>query len=246
MSRRLTLPNPETTSAGPLFGTVWHALSVAIVLAVPAYVVWGESLTSLPVGWMPHVVAMGAAYLALATVVVLIRPGRTLRGVLDVVAATVSVYGAALVLLSARPDIPVSRQVVALSMSLALLFALLPIVLQRRRAYGFVIQAVLILAVSGLWNQKSSRILLEVAFGDSRSLSKVPFVIAHEQGLFEKYGLDVELWIPPEEGRVEMARSQVGRPVHPDILVDGHSPLIYRMVTEANFPAMIALRAAIA
>ena len=152
-SRRLTLPNPETTSAGPLFGTVWHALSLAIVLAVPAYVEWGESLASLPVAWMPHVVAMGAAYLALATLVVLMRPGRTLRGVLDVVAATVSVYGATLVLLSARPDIPVSRQVVAFSMSLALSFALLPIVLQRRRAYGFVIQAVLLLAVSGLWNQ---------------------------------------------------------------------------------------------
>jgi ABC-type nitrate/sulfonate/bicarbonate transport system substrate-binding protein len=126
-------------------------------------------------------------------------------------------------------------------MSLALFFALLPIVLQRWRAYGFVIQAVLLLAVSGLWNQGSSRIPLEVAFGDSRSLSKVPFVIAYEQGLFEKYGLDVKLWIPPEEGESEIAASQGGRPQHPDILVDGHSPLIYRMATEANFPAMVAL-----
>ena len=237
----MTLPNPETTSAGPLFETVWHALSLAIVLSVPAYVAWGESLASLPVGWMPHVVAMGAAYLALATFVVLMRPGRTLRGLLDVAAATVSVYGAALVLLSARPDIPVSRQVVAFSMTLALFFVLLPIVLQRRRVYGFAIQAALVLAVIGLWHQKSDGIRLEVAFGDSRSLSKVPFVIAYEQGLFEKYGLDVELWIPPEEGESEIAASQVGRPAHPDILVDGHSPLIYRMVTEANFPAMIAL-----
>ena len=80
-----------------------------------------------------------------------------------------------------------------------------------------------------------------VAFGDSRSLSKVPFVIASEQGLFEKYGLDVKLWIPPEEGESEIAASQVGSPEHPDIIVDGHSPLMYRMVTEANFPAMIAL-----
>ena len=131
-----------------------------------------------------------------------------------------------LLYLGARPDIPVSRQVVAFSISLALFLALLPIVLQRRRAYGFVIQAVLLLAVSGLWNQTSSRIPLQVAFGDSRSLSKVPFVIAHEQGLFEKYGLDVKLWIPPEEGESEIAASQGGRPQHPDILVDGHSPLI--------------------
>jgi NitT/TauT family transport system substrate-binding protein len=237
----VTLPNPETTSGGPLFGTVWHALSLAVVLAVPAYVEWGESLASLPAGLMPQVVAMGAAYLALATFVVLMRPGRTLRGVLDVLAATVSIYGAALVLLSARPDIPVSRQVVAFSMALAFFFTILPIVLQRRRAYGFLIQAVLLLAVSGLVSQTSSRIPLEVAFGESRSLSKVPFVIAYEQGLFEKYGLDVELWIPPEEGESDIAASQVGRPAHPDIIVDGHSPLIYRMVTEAKFPAMVAL-----
>ena len=97
------------------------------MLAVPAHVEWGESLASLPVAWMPHVVAMGAAYLALATIVELMRPGRTLRGVLDVVGVTVSVYGATLVLLSARPDIPVSRLVVALSMSLAVFLALLPI-----------------------------------------------------------------------------------------------------------------------
>ena len=237
----MTLPKPDTTSAGPLFWTVWHAFGLAIVLAVPPYVEWEKSLAALPVAWTLHVVAMGAAYLALATIVELMRPGRTPRGVLDVVGATVSVYGATLILLSARPDIPVSRLVVTLSMSLAVFLALLPILLQRRRAYGFVIQALLILAVSGLWNQTSGRIPLHVAFGDSRSLSKVPFVIASQQGLFEKYGLDVELWIPPEEGESEIAASPVGRPEHPDILVDGHSPLIYRMVTEANFPAMIAL-----
>ena len=179
------------------------------MLAVPPYVEWDKSLASLPVVWTLNVVAMGAAYLALATIVELIRPGRTLRGVLDVVGATVSVYGATLVLLSARPDIPVSRQVVTLSMSLAVFLALLPILLQRRRAYGFVIQALLILAVSGLWNQKSSRIPLKVAFGDSRSLSKVPFVIASEQGLFERYGLDVELWIPPEEGGVRLPQARL-------------------------------------
>ena len=160
MPRHLTLPNPDTTSAGPLFGTVWHALSLAIVMAVPAYVEWGESLASLPVGWMPHVVAMGAAYLALATLVVLMRPGRTLRGVLDVVAATVGVYGAALVLLSARPDIPVSRQVVAFSMSLAFFFALLPIVLQQAASVRLRDSGRASLAVSGLWNQTSSRIPL--------------------------------------------------------------------------------------
>ena len=212
-----------------------------MVLALPAYVVWGDSLASLPLLRVPQVVGMGAAYLGVATIIELMRPGRTLRGVLDVVGATISVYGATLVLLSARPDIPVSRPVVALSMGLAVSLASLPILLQRRRAYGFVIQAVLILAVGGLWNEKSGGIPLQVAFGNSRSLSKVPFVLASERGLFEKYGLDVELWIPPEEGDSGIAASQVGSPERPDIIVDGHSPLIYRMVTEANFPAMIAL-----
>lgn len=210
-------------------------------MAVPSYFEWDKSLASLPVAWMPQVFAMGAAYLALAMIVEIIRPGRTPRGVLDVVGAAAGIYGATLVLLSARPDIPVSRLVVTLSVSLAILLAMLPILLQRRRAYGFVIHALLILAVSGLWKQESGRIHLQVAFGDSRSLSKVPFLIASEQGLFEKYGLDVELWLPPEEGESEIAASQVQRPEHPDILVDGQSPLIYRMATEANFPAMVAL-----
>lgn len=237
----MTLQNSETESTGPLFATAWHALSLGAVLAVPAYIVWDKSLAALPVPWMPQVATMGAAYLALATAVALMRPRRTLRDALDVVAAAVIVYGAALVLLSARPDIPVSTPVVEWSMALAVLLALLPILLQRRRAYGLVIPAALLLSVSGLWHQKSDRIHLLVAFGDSRSLSKVPFVIAYENRLFEKYGLDVELWLPPEEGESEIAASLVRRPEHPDILVDGQSPLIYRMATEANFPPTISL-----
>ena len=235
------LPNSENSSGGPLFRIAWHAVGLAIVMAVPARVEWGESLASLPLGWIPQVVAMGAGYLGVAAIVGLIGPGRNLRGLLDIVGAAVTVFGATLVILSARPDIPVSQSVVALSMALAILLTLLPILLEGRRTYGFVIHAGLILAVSGLWNQNSGRIPLVVAFGNARSLSKVPFVLASERGLFEKYGLDVKLWIPPEEGESGIAASQVGTPVDPDIIVDGHSPLMVRMVTEANFPAMIAL-----
>ena len=82
---------------------------------------------------------------------------------------------------------------------------------------------------------------MQVVFGNARSLSKVPFVIAMDQGIFEKYGLNVSLWIPPAEGESEIPASQFNRPARPDILVDGHSPIMYRMVTEANFPPMIAL-----
>ena len=140
----------------PRFWTIWHALGLAIVLAVPAYYQWGESVASVPLTWMPHVLAMGAAYLGLATVVALVRPERTLRGMLDVVVAGASVYGAALVLLSFRPDIPAAPPVAALSMFLAVSLALLPIVLQRRRAYGFVIHAVLVLGISWLGGVRSS------------------------------------------------------------------------------------------
>ncbi|HEX8027035.1 MAG TPA: ABC transporter substrate-binding protein [Vicinamibacterales bacterium] len=208
---------------------------------MPAYLEWGQSLASLPLARMPHVFAMGAAYLALATVVGLIAPKPNLRGVLDVFGATVSVYGITLVAMSARPDIYVSQPVVAISMVLAALLALTPLLLQRRRAYGFAIQLVLLTAVSGLLTSKSGRIPLEVAFGSSRSLSKVPFVLALEQGLFEKHGLDVKFWIPPEEGESGISASQVGTPEHPDMIIDGQSPLIYRQVTEANFPAMVSL-----
>ena len=30
-----------------------------------------------------------------------------------------------------------------------------------------------------------------------RSMSKLPFMIAEDQGLYEKHGLDVELWLEP-------------------------------------------------
>ena len=127
-------------------------------------------------------------------------------------------------------------------MFLAVSLALLPIVLQRRRAYGFVIHAVLILGITGWWSQKlSGGIPVQVVFGNARSLSKVPFVIAMDQGIFEKYGLNVSLWIPPAEGESEIPASLFIRPARPDILIDGHSPIMYRMVTEANFPPMIAL-----
>ena len=124
---------------------------------------------------------MGAAYLGLAMVVALVRPAATLRGVFDVVVAGASAYGVALVLLSFRPDIPAARRLVVLSMLLAVALVLLPILLQRRRAYCFVIHAVAPHWLSvGLWNQKLKLggIPLQVAFGNARSLSKVPFVIA--------------------------------------------------------------------
>ena len=91
-----TLPaRHDSVPDNPRFWIVWHAVSLTIVLAVPAYYQWGESVASVPLAWMPFVLAMGAAYLGLATVVALVRPERTLRGVFDVIVGGASVYGAA-------------------------------------------------------------------------------------------------------------------------------------------------------
>ena len=238
-----TEPNHDASSGSPFFWIAWHVLSLVIVLTVPAYYQWGESVASLPLGWLAHVVAMGAGYLALAVVVALVRPAATLRGVFDVVVAGACAYGVALVLLSFRPDIPAASRVVALSLLLAVVLALLPIVLQRWRGFGFVIPSTVMLGVIWLWSQQQQLggIPLQVSFGDARSLSKVPFVIAIDQGIFQKYGLNVSFWIPPAEGESDIPASPFARPTHPDILVDGHSPIMFRMVTEANFRPMIAI-----
>lgn len=224
-----------------MFWTIWHALGVAAVVSVPAFYVWGETVAGLQPDALLQAVAMGAAYLALATVVALVRPGRSPRGILDVVVAGGMTFGAALVLLALRPDLTPSRAFVVFSALLATALVLLPIVLQDRRRYGFALHAGLALsiAVSSV-QQPSGPVRLQVVF-PARSLSKVPFVIAYEQGLFEKYGLNVSIWMPPKEGESDIPPSRSARPERPDILVDGHSPIIYRMVTEANFPAMIAL-----
>jgi hypothetical protein len=114
-----------------LFWTIWHALGVATVVSVPAFYVWGETVAGLQPDALLQAVAMGAAYLALATVVALVRPGRSPRGILDVVVAGGVTFGAALVLLALRPDLTPSRAFVVFSALLATALVLLPIVLHR-------------------------------------------------------------------------------------------------------------------
>jgi len=89
----------------------------------------------------------------------------------------------------------------------------------------------------------------------TRSMSKLPFVIAEDQGLYEKHGLDVELWLgePEFEGGVETTRLGFwrsmgmflhlqGAPEH-DIYTDGQTPQMVRRMTDPQTPQLLALAA---
>jgi ABC-type nitrate/sulfonate/bicarbonate transport system substrate-binding protein len=239
------LKNPAERES-PAFWIAWHALSFAIVLTVPLHYRWGVSISDFRLDWLTQILALAATYLALAAVLALLRVRRTVRGIAGVIAIGIALYGIAYLLLILRGDVPVSRAAVAISAAMGIALAVLPLLLQRRRALGFVVQAALLVSASDLADRRGSdAVPLRVVFG-ARSLSKLPFLIALDQGLYEKYGLDIQLWMPPLEfpGGIEMAQeagSETLRPQNPDILVDGHSPIIYRMVTEARFPRWIAL-----
>ena len=105
---------------------------------------------------------------------------------------------------------------------------------------------------------QSDAIQLRVELG-TRSVSKLPFVIAADQGLFEKYGLDVTLRMPGPQfeggrrtwsgGRVDrywrrfLRRFDESAVWHPDIYVDGLVPSLIRRTTSANQPHRIAIGA---
>jgi ABC-type nitrate/sulfonate/bicarbonate transport system substrate-binding protein len=93
---------------------------------------------------------------------------------------------------------------------------------------------------------------LRVSLG-ARSVSKLPFMIALDQGLFEKYGLDVSLDVPPPDfkGGIEvnadglLARTwrhlRYQTPPPFDILVDGHTPYMVLQTLQAREPRRVAL-----
>lgn len=93
----------------------------------------------------------------------------------------------------------------------------------------------------------SDRIPLRVELG-TRGVSKLPFVIAKDQGLYEKHGLDVELWMPPpefeggREARRDLwTRLRLRDRVPADIFVDGAGPMIVQMATNAAAPRQIVI-----
>ncbi len=111
-----------------------------------------------------------------------------------------------------------------------------------------------VLAATGVACTANQELIPLVVDVQGRSMSKLPFVIAEDQGLYEKHGLDVELWLPPPEfeGGIEKPPpfwTRVWRhlglqeePV-PDIIVNGHTPKMVRQMRETKAPKMIALAA---
>ena len=93
---------------------------------------------------------------------------------------------------------------------------------------------------------------LRVELG-SRSVSKLPFVIALDQRLYEKYGVDVEIWMPPpdfEGGTNTFTRlvyrltDRLGiRSWEPDIIVRGGNSQIFRQLSNAEAPREVFLAA---
>jgi ABC-type nitrate/sulfonate/bicarbonate transport system substrate-binding protein len=85
-------------------------------------------------------------------------------------------------------------------------------------------------------------------------MSKLPFVIAKDRGLYQKHGLDVELRLsaPEFEGGIQAQprfRSRVLRGLglqeepSPDIIVNGHTPQIVRQIRDTRVPKLVALAA---
>ena len=83
------------------------------------------------------------------------------------------------------------------------------------------------------------------------SISKVPFVIAYDQGLYAKYGLDVEIWMPPFGKHTEEVYASpltrlwrmtgIGVPKRPDIFVDGATPMMVRLAQENGVRRRVAI-----
>jgi NitT/TauT family transport system substrate-binding protein len=66
----------------------------------------------------------------------------------------------------------------------------------------------------------------------TRAISKAPLVIAQDQGLYKKHGLDVQMWMPDPEypGGIKTA---IERPEVPDISSDGGTPMMVALMTNA-------------
>ncbi|HWP84694.1 MAG TPA: ABC transporter substrate-binding protein [Terriglobia bacterium] len=74
----------------------------------------------------------------------------------------------------------------------------------------------------------------------TRAVSKIPLIIAQDQGFYKKHGLDVELWMPEPEypNAIEIT---VERPEKPDLSIDGGTPMINNMTTDARYPKRVIL-----
>ena len=105
----------------------------------------------------------------------------------------------------------------------------------------------------------SDRDLISMQVELSRSVSKLPFVIALDQGLYEKYGIDIEVRLedPDFDGGISMPSSNIVARIwrgiqqltdqqelwKPDIRVSGGNSRIVDMTTKAGEPHQVFLAA---
>ncbi|HEX3485951.1 MAG TPA: ABC transporter substrate-binding protein [Micropepsaceae bacterium] len=84
------------------------------------------------------------------------------------------------------------------------------------------------------------------------SISRLPYVIAQDQGLYKKYGLNVELWMvtPGAEDRVVVRADLLTRiwraigintPQNPDVDINGGTPMMVEAMESARNPHRIVI-----
>ena len=103
----------------------------------------------------------------------------------------------------------------------------------------------------GAWTvlAPSDALPLQVELG-SRAVSKLPFLIAADQGLYAKYGLDVELRMPPPDfegglGERSLVRRALDRllqrPWRPEVTVNGATPEVVASVNDLDYRGLVLL-----
>ena len=85
------------------------------------------------------------------------------------------------------------------------------------------------------------------------SVSKMPFVLAMDQGLYEKHGLAVEMWMPPRGSDASRVYADpltrlwratgINTPQAPEIYVDGATPMMVRLTENAGEKRRVAVGA---
>jgi ABC-type nitrate/sulfonate/bicarbonate transport system substrate-binding protein len=86
------------------------------------------------------------------------------------------------------------------------------------------------------------------------SISRLPYVIAMDQGLYKKYGLNVELWTPsPDNDRKVVVHGDlwiralrylgINMPKRPDVSTNGGTPMMIAITQSATAPQEIVVGA---
>jgi NitT/TauT family transport system substrate-binding protein len=85
------------------------------------------------------------------------------------------------------------------------------------------------------------------------SISKMPFVLAVDQGLYEKHGLTVEMWMPPRGSDASRVYADpltrlwratgINTPQGPEIYIDGATPMMVRLTENVGQKRRVAVGA---